>query len=153
MLLKRWTRKRAVMFGGLAGVSLLVAILIIVQLLPSQAQEPFDMEPPPPGQVRNEEHAIQLARYYGGPEVVTFRGASVVGRMTYGEWAALDGGSRAPDMAAREVWVVKISGTIVNRPLPPLPDGTRIRPQYDHMYVVIDAATGQLHEIASWTPG
>jgi len=99
------------------------------------------------------ERAIEIARAHGNAEPKDIAAAT----MSYTEFQALlDDAKYFPEeMAAIPVWVVTMKGT-VHFPAPPGPPGHEESvppPEYDNMYVVLNALTGEVIELGSRTPG
>lgn len=96
------------------------------------------------------ERAMEIARAYGNAEPRDIAAAT----MSYTEFEALlDDAEYFPEeMAAIPVWVVTMKGT-VRFPAPPGREGPTPPSEYDNMYVVLNAVTGEVMEVGSRAPG
>lgn len=96
------------------------------------------------------ERAIEIARAHGNDEPREIAAAM----MTYAEFEALlDDAEYFPEeMAAIPVWVVTMKGT-VRFPAPPGREGPAPPSEYDSMYVVSNAVTGEVMEVGARAPG
>lgn len=96
------------------------------------------------------ERAIEIARAYGDDEPREIAAAM----MTCAEFEALldDAVYFPEEMAAIPVWVVVMKGT-VRFLAPPLREGPAPPSEYDNMYVVLNALTGEVMEVGARAPG
>ena len=99
------------------------------------------------------ERAIEIARAHGNDEPRDIAAAT----MTYAEFEALlDDEAWVPEeRGAIPVWVVTMKGT-VRFPAPPGPPGHEesVPPsEYDNMYVILNALTGEVMGVGARAPG
>lgn len=96
------------------------------------------------------ERAIEIAGVYGSEEPRDI----VAAAMSYAEFEALfDDVEYFPEeMAAIPVWAVTMKGTF-RFPEPPLREGPAPPTEYDNMYVVLNALTGEVMGCGARAPG
>lgn len=146
MALKAKVLSRRYHLGALLGLAILISIGGIV-LLRGLGN---DSSAGPMTQDWVIERAIEIAQVHGNDEPRDIAAAT----MSYTEFQALlDDAEYFPEeMAAIPVWVVTVKGT-VRFPAPPGHEGPAPPSEYDNMYVVLNAVTGEVIELGSRTPG